>query len=98
MDTPKNISIRVALREDCPALMTLIRELAVYERAPGEVTVHDHHFEQAGFGPDPVWWAVVAEHQSAIVLPCATPAIQPGKGGCATWKTWWLRNPCVEKV
>lgn len=47
--------------EDCPRLLELIRELAVYEKAPQEVTVTPGHFEESGFGPNPVWWALVAE-------------------------------------
>ena len=53
-------TIRPAKREDCPAIMELVRELAVYERAPEEVTVSTEHFEQSGFGEKPVWWAFVA--------------------------------------
>ena len=56
-----NIVIRKAAREDCPRLLELIRELAVYEKAPQEVTVTPGHFEESGFGPNPVWWALVAE-------------------------------------
>lgn len=52
--------IRRAVREDCPRLMELVRELAVYEKAPEEVTVSIEHFEESGFGPHPVWWALVA--------------------------------------
>jgi GNAT superfamily N-acetyltransferase len=54
------IVIRRAVREDCPRLLELIRELAEYERAPQEVTVKDEHFTESGFGPHPVWWAFVA--------------------------------------
>jgi GNAT superfamily N-acetyltransferase len=56
----REIQIRRARREDCPRLMELVRELAVYERAPEQVTVTDSHFEESGFGPSPVWWAFVA--------------------------------------
>jgi GNAT superfamily N-acetyltransferase len=54
------IVIRRAVREDCPRLLELIRELAEYERAPQEVTVREEHFTESGFGPHPVWWAFVA--------------------------------------
>jgi len=47
--------IRRAVREDCQRLMELIQELAVYEKAPDEVTVSLHHFEESGFGGHPVW-------------------------------------------
>jgi len=56
-----NVIIRRAVAEDCERLMDLIRELAVYEKAPQEVTVTLEHFIDSGFGPNPVWWAFVAE-------------------------------------
>ncbi|WP_291907745.1 GNAT family N-acetyltransferase [Chitinophaga sp. CB10] len=63
----ENISLRVARKEDCPRLLELIRELAEYEKAPQEVTVTLEHFEQAGFGSNPVWKAFVAEVDGQIV-------------------------------
>jgi GNAT superfamily N-acetyltransferase len=56
-----NVVIRRAVAEDCDRLMDLIRELAVYEKAPEEVTVTLDHFMESGFGTNPVWWAFVAE-------------------------------------
>ena len=56
-----NIVIRRAVKEDCVRLMELVNELAVYEKAPDEVTVALEHFEESGFGEKPVWWAFVAE-------------------------------------
>jgi GNAT superfamily N-acetyltransferase len=56
----ENISIRRAEIADCPRLIELVRELAEYEKAPNEVTVTLEHFEESGFGPNPVWWAFVA--------------------------------------
>jgi GNAT superfamily N-acetyltransferase len=41
--------------------MELVQELAEYEKAPEEVTVSLTHFQESGFGPNPVWWAFVAE-------------------------------------
>lgn len=55
-----NISIRRAGKEDCAAMMQLIHELALYEKAPEQVTVSYDHFVESGFGPNPVWWAFVA--------------------------------------
>ncbi len=60
------ITVRKAQREDCPQMMELVRELALYERAPDEVTVTMNHFEESGFGPNPVWWAFVAEVDGEI--------------------------------
>jgi GNAT superfamily N-acetyltransferase len=56
-----NIAIRRANKTDCQRIMELVHELAVYEKAPEEVTVTLDHFEESGFGPSPVWWAFVAE-------------------------------------
>jgi GNAT superfamily N-acetyltransferase len=56
-----NIVIRKAFREDCPRLLELVKGLAEYEKAPEEVTVSLSHFEESGFGDNPVWWAFVAE-------------------------------------
>ena len=61
--------IRKAEKKDCPRLLELIHELAMYEKAPHEVTVDLDHFEESGFGENPVWWAFVA----------ASP--NPSKGG-----------------
>lgn len=55
------ITIRKATINDCPRLLELIQELADYEKAPDEVTVSLNHFRDSGFGPNPVWWALVAE-------------------------------------
>ena len=55
------VIIRRAVKEDCKKLLELIYELAVYERAPHEMTVTLSHFEESGFGVNPVWWAFVAE-------------------------------------
>ena len=55
------ITIRKAIKEDCPRIMELVKELAVYEKAPDEITVRFEHFVESGFGKTPVWWALVAE-------------------------------------
>lgn len=59
--------IRNAVKADCPAMMDLIRELAIFEKAPEQVTVSLSHFEESGFGEQPVWWAFVAETDGVIV-------------------------------
>ncbi len=58
--------IRKAKIEDCPRMLELVNELAVYERAPQEVTVSLDHFAESGFGASPVWWAFVAEEDGVI--------------------------------
>ncbi len=61
-----NVIIRRAVAEDCERLMELIRELAVYEKAPEEVTVTLDHFIESGFGEHPIWWAFVAEAEGIV--------------------------------
>jgi GNAT superfamily N-acetyltransferase len=58
--------IRHALKEDCPRLLELVRELADYEKAPHEVTVTEQHFTESGFGAHPVWKAFVAEAEGKV--------------------------------
>ena len=62
-----DIIIRRAIKEDCPRLFDLVKELALYERAPDEVTVTLEHFTESGFGPNPVWWAFVATSPDEVV-------------------------------
>ena len=63
----KEFNIRVAVREDCPRLLELVHELALFERAPEEVTITLEEFEEAGFGNKPVWKAFVVEDDDKIV-------------------------------
>ena len=58
--------IRKATKEDCARIMELVQELAVYEKAPNEVTVTLEHFTKSGFGEQPVWWAFVVEVEGKI--------------------------------
>jgi len=62
-----SIQLRFALEEDCPRLLELILELAVYEKEPDAVTVTLKEFTDAGFGTDPVWNAFVAEDETGIL-------------------------------
>ncbi len=69
------IVIRRAVKEDCPRLLELIKELAVYEKAPDDVTVTLEHFTESGFGKNPVWWTFVATSSS----PPGVPELSEGK-------------------
>ena len=76
-----SITIRPAVKEDAPAMMKLIKELALYERAPDEVTVTMDHFVESGFGKSPVWWAFVADDADQGILGFALYYIR-----YSTWK------------
>ncbi|MHB8209137.1 GNAT family N-acetyltransferase, partial [Mucilaginibacter sp.] len=62
-----NISLRVAKKGDCPRLIELVNELALFEKAPEEVTVSLQEFEDSGFGNNPVWKAFVAVDNDVII-------------------------------
>jgi GNAT superfamily N-acetyltransferase len=61
------LTIRYAVQEDCERVLELIHELALYEKAPQEVTVNLNEFVDAGFGTNPVWKAFVAERDGKIL-------------------------------
>ncbi|GEM69626.1 N-acetyltransferase [Sphingobacterium mizutaii NBRC 14946 = DSM 11724] len=62
-----SLTIRNAVKADCPRLLELIKELALFENAPDEVTVSMQEFEDSGFGENPVWWAFVGEYEGEII-------------------------------
>jgi len=63
----EGIVVRPARKTDCSRSMDLVHGLALYEHAPEQVTVSLAHFEESGFGNNPVWWAYVAEIDGRIV-------------------------------
>jgi GNAT superfamily N-acetyltransferase len=54
------IKIRRAESSDCVRMLELVKELAIFEREPDEVTVTLEHFIETGFGENPVWKSLVA--------------------------------------
>ncbi len=88
------VLIRRAVKEDCPRLLELVTELAIYEKAPNEVTVSLAHFEESGFGNNPVYWAFVAE-EDGIILGFALYYIR-----YSTWKgqRMYLEDILVTEV
>jgi GNAT superfamily N-acetyltransferase len=55
-------TIRPATRVDIPQILTFIRALAAYERAPDAVTATEAGLERDGFGPNPIYFCLIAEH------------------------------------
>jgi diamine N-acetyltransferase len=55
------IEVRPAEPRDVPTLLAMIRELAEYEKARGEVTATEADLLRDGFGPRPRFEAAVAE-------------------------------------
>ena len=67
----KNISMKVKLRNankgDLPVVLELIQELAIYEKAPKEVTITIEDLEKDGFGENPIYEIILAENKNEIV-------------------------------
>ena len=61
------IKIREGRRQDLPRVLELIKELALFERAPHEVTNTLEMLEEDGFGPRPVYGFFVAETSEKII-------------------------------
>ncbi len=61
-----NINIRKGEKKDIPAVMSLIRELAHFEKAPDEVTNTEIAMERDGFSDHPIFMMQVAESDGFI--------------------------------
>ncbi|MBL7885079.1 MAG: GNAT family N-acetyltransferase, partial [Bacteroidia bacterium] len=62
-----NTIIRKGEKADLPQVLNLIKELAVYEKAPNEVTVTLNELEEDGFGESPIFNFFVAELEQKII-------------------------------
>lgn len=55
------LSLRPATRADVPLILSLIRELATYERAPEAVVATEEALARDGFGERPLFQVTIAE-------------------------------------
>ena len=62
-----SIVIRDAVRGDVPAMFELIKELALYEKAPEQVTNTVEQMYIDGFGENPIFGTIVSEVDDEIV-------------------------------
>lgn len=62
-----DIIIRKGRQEDLPSILALIKELALYEKAPAEVSVTLSEMEDWGFGDTPIFEFYVAIAEEKIV-------------------------------
>ena len=60
-------TIRTGVKDDLPSVLTLIKELAAYEKAEHEVTMTLDQLEKDGFGAEPLYHFIVAENENGIV-------------------------------
>ena len=61
------INIRKAEAADVPAMMALVRELALYEKAPDEVSNTEERMLEEGFGPKKAFECILVELNNKIV-------------------------------
>lgn len=61
------VIIREGLKTDLPAVLRLVNELAVFEKAPDAVTNTLAEMEEDGFGGNPIFGLFVAEENGAIL-------------------------------
>ncbi len=61
------LKIRRGERQDLPQVISLIQELALYEKAPHEVTNTVEAMERDGFGSHPMYFLWVAEKNEKII-------------------------------
>ena len=61
------VTIRWANKNDIPAMMSLIKELALFEKAPNEVINTEERMLHEGFGEIPLFKAFVAEHNHSVI-------------------------------
>jgi GNAT superfamily N-acetyltransferase len=56
--------IRRATADDAALILGLIQALAEFERAPNEVKATEEGLRRDGFGPNPFYFCLIAEHDS----------------------------------
>jgi ribosomal protein S18 acetylase RimI-like enzyme len=62
----ENLRIRSGNSEDCSAVLELIKELAVFEKAGNEVILTREQLESDAFGPKPIVEIFIAEYNQDI--------------------------------
>lgn len=58
-------TIRKAAAADVPQILKFIKGLALFERAPNEVTATEEGLLRDGFGPNPIYYCLIAEEDGA---------------------------------
>ena len=62
-----NTIIRKGTKSDMPRVLELIKDLALYEKAPDEVLISEETLLTEGFGPNKLFDTLVAEMDNEIV-------------------------------
>jgi GNAT superfamily N-acetyltransferase len=56
-------TIRTATEIDVPQILAFIRALAAFEREPDAVTATEEGLLRDGFGPNPIYYCLMADHE-----------------------------------
>jgi GNAT superfamily N-acetyltransferase len=59
-------TIRAATAADVPQILAFVRALALYEREPQAVTATEADLLRDGFGPNPFYFCLIAEHDGQL--------------------------------
>ena len=62
-------AIRKAVITDCPAIMTLIKELAEFEKMPDQVEMTVDQLREDGFSENPKFQCLIAEDEQVPWMP-----------------------------
>jgi len=57
-------TIRKATEADVPRILAFIRALAAFEREPDAVTATEAGLRRDGFGPNPIYYCLIADHDA----------------------------------
>ncbi len=68
MNYPAHIRLRKARESDVSVILDLIRELALFEKAPDEVTITVEELKKDGFGNNPLFQVILAEDENGNIL------------------------------
>ena len=63
----KKLTVRKVTQQDITDILALVRELAVYEKAPDEVSNTEEMMLKDGFGRTKIYDAFVAEYEGNII-------------------------------
>lgn len=62
-----SVTLRKGVESDLPTILELIKELALFEKAPEQVINTIEKMKKDGFGNNPVYWFFVAESKGGII-------------------------------
>jgi len=87
-----SFKLRIACRADVPALLSLIKELAEFEKAPDAVETDQATLERDGFpeSGQPLFYVIVLEDSAGLVVGFALSYI--------SYSTWTGRNVYLEDL